>query len=145
MGWLFPASPRLIHCDFNVVRKILGYFSEFSILALVGLIFILSHSLPIVLAAGAIFGLGYGAYQSVDWALVADVLPSHKNYARDMGVWNISLSLPGVVAPVIGGPIIGSFVRSGHPIVGYQVLFAMAIVYCLIGTVAVRYVRGVKK
>ena len=125
-------------------RKRMVYFAG-GFMALVGLIFILSHSLPIVLAAGAIFGLGYGAYQSVDWALVADVLPSHKNYARDMGVWNISLSLPGVVAPVIGGPIIDSFVRSGHPIVGYQVLFAMAIVYCLIGTVAVRYVRGVKK
>ena len=125
-------------------RKRMVYLAG-GFMALVGLIFILSHSLPIVLAAGAIFGLGYGAYQSVDWALVADVLPSHKNYARDMGVWNISLSLPGVVAPVIGGPIIDSFVRSGHPIVGYQVLFAMAIVYCLIGTVAVRYVRGVKK
>ena len=125
-------------------RKRMVYLSG-GFMALVGLIFILSHSLPIVLAAGAIFGLGYGAYQSVDWALVADVLPSHKNYARDMGVWNISLSLPGVVAPVIGGPIIDSFTRSGHSLVGYQVLFAMAIVYCLIGTVAVRYVRGVKK
>ena len=76
---------------------------------------------------------------------MADVLPSHRDFARDMGVWNISLSLPGVVAPVIGGPIIDGFTRSGHPIVGYQVLFAIAIVYCLIGTVAVRYIRGVKK
>ena len=104
-------------------------------MALVGLIFIITQSLPIVLASGAIFGLGYGAYTSVDWALVADVLPSHKDYARDMGVWNISLSLPQVIAPVIGGPLLDSFTRAGQPILGFQLLFAMAIVYCLIGTV----------
>ena len=114
-------------------------------MALVGLIFIITQSLPIVLAAGAIFGIGYGAYVSVDWALVADVLPSHSNYARDMGVWNISLSLPQVIAPVIGGPLIDSFTRSGHPILGFQLLFAMAIAYCLIGTVTVRFIRGVKR
>jgi len=114
-------------------------------MALVGLIFIITHSLPLVLAAGGVFGLGYGAYLSVDWALVADVLPSHKDFARDMGVWNISLSLPQVIAPVVGGPLIDSFTRSGQPVLGFQLLFAMAIVYCLIGTVTVRYIRGVKR
>ena len=125
-------------------RKRIVYFAG-SFMALVGLVFVVVHSLAIALAAAAIFGLGYGAYQSVDWALVADVLPSQKNYARDMGVWNISLSLPQVVAPVIGGPIIDSFTRSGHPVAGYQVIFIMAIAYCLVGTVTVRYIRGVKR
>jgi len=125
-------------------RKRMVYIAG-GFMAVVGLIFIITQSLPIVLAAGAIFGLGYGAYVSVDWALVADVLPSHKNYARDMGVWNISLSLPQVIAPVIGGPLIDSFTRSGHPILGFQLLFAMSIAYCLIGTVTVRYIRGVKR
>jgi MFS family permease len=125
-------------------RKRMVYLSG-GFMALVGLIFIITHSLPIVLAAGAIFGLGYGAYTSVDWALVADVLPSHKNYARDMGVWNISLSLPQVIAPVIGGPLIDTFTKAGNPVLGYQVIFGLAIVYCLIGTVTVRYIRGVKK
>jgi len=125
-------------------RKRMVYISG-SFMALVGLIFIVTQSLPLVLAAGAIFGIGYGAYVSVDWALVADVLPSHKNYARDMGIWNISLSLPQVIAPIVGGPLIDSFTRSGHPILGFQLLFAMSIAYCLIGTVTVRYIRGVKK
>lgn len=125
-------------------RKRMVYVSG-GFMALVGLIFVVTHSLPIVLAAGAIFGLGYGAYQSVDWALVADVLPSEKSFARDMGVWNIALSLPQVIAPVIGGPIIDGFTRSGHSLLGYQVLFMMAIAYCLIGTGTVRYIRGVKR
>lgn len=125
-------------------RKRMVYIAG-GFMAVVGLIFIITQSLPIVLAAGAIFGIGYGAYVSVDWALVADVLPSHSNYARDMGVWNISLSLPQVIAPVIGGPLIDSFTRSGHPVLGFQLLFAMSIAYCLIGTVTVRYIRGVKR
>lgn len=125
-------------------RKRIVYISG-TFMALVGLIFIVTQSLPIVLAAGAIFGLGYGAYVSVDWALVADVLPSHHNYARDMGVWNISLSIPQVIAPVIGGPLLDSFTHSGHPVLGFQILFAMSIAYCIIGTITVRFIRGVKR
>jgi MFS family permease len=125
-------------------RKRMVYLSG-GLMSVVGFIFIITHSLPIVLAAGAIFGLGYGAYSSVDWALVADVLPSQRDYARDMGIWNIALSLPQVIAPVLGGPLIDSFTRSGNPTLGFQLLFAMAIVYCVIGTVTVRYIRGVKK
>lgn len=127
----------------RIGRKRMVYIAG-CFMALVGLIFIVTQSLPIVLAAGAIFGLGYGAYVSVDWALVADVLPSYHNYARDMGIWNISLSLPQVIAPVIGGPLIDAFTRAHHPVLGYQLLFGMAVVYCLLGTIAVRYIRGVK-
>jgi len=125
-------------------RKRMVYLSG-GFMSLVGFIFIVTHSLPLVIAAGGIFGLGYGAYQSVDWALVADVLPSHHNYARDMGVWNISLSLPQVIAPILGGPLTDSFTRSGQPVLGFQLLFAMAIVFCILGTVTVRYIRGVKR
>ena len=101
-----------------------------------------THALPIIYAAGALFGVGAGAYQSVDWALVADVLPSYKHYARDMGIWNISLSLPQVIAPVIGGPLIDAFTQRGMPALGFQVLFAIAVVYCLVGTITVRYIQG---
>jgi Na+/melibiose symporter-like transporter len=125
-------------------RKRMVYISG-GFMSLVGFIFIVTHSLTLVIAAGAIFGLGYGAYQSVDWALVADVLPSHRNYARDMGIWNISLSLPQVIAPVLGGPLTDSFTRSGQAVLGYQLLFAMAIAFCILGTVTVRYIRGVKR
>jgi len=125
-------------------RKRMVYISG-GFMAFVGLIFIVTQSLPLVLAAGAIFGLGYGAYTSVDWALVADVLPSHKNFARDMGIWNISLSLPQVIAPVFGGFVIDDFTHAGNPVLGFQLLFAMSIAYCLIGTVTVRFIRGVKQ
>ncbi|GCE21417.1 MFS transporter [Dictyobacter kobayashii] len=123
-------------------RKRLVYISG-ALMAVVGVVFVLTHSLPLVLAAGAVFGLGYGAYQSVDWALVADTLPSKRNYARDMGVWNVALSLSQVIAPVLGGPLLDTFARAGQPVLGYQVLFGMSIVYCAIGTITVRFIRGV--
>ncbi|GCE26864.1 hypothetical protein KDA_23480 [Dictyobacter alpinus] len=125
-------------------RKPMVYLSG-SFMAVVGLVFVVTHSLLIVMIAGAVFGLGYGAYQSVDWALVADTLPSKQNFARDMGVWNISLAVPQIIAPVLGGPLIDSFARSGHPVQGYQILFVMAIIYCILGTVTIRYIRGVKR
>jgi Na+/melibiose symporter-like transporter len=124
-------------------RKRMIYLAG-GLMGVVGLVFILDHMLVVVLAAGAIFGLGYGIYQSVDWALVADVLPSHRHYARDMGVWNISLSLPQVIAPVIGGPLIDAFTSNGQTVLGYQILFGLAIIYCLLGTVTIRYIRAVK-
>jgi Na+/melibiose symporter-like transporter len=132
-GWL---SDRL-------GRKRIVYISG-GLMALVGLVFVVTHVLSLIIAAGAIFGLGYGAYQSVDWALVADVLPSQSNFARDMGIWNISLSLPQIIAPVLGGPLIDSFTRQGRPELGFQLLFAFAVIYCVLSTVAVRYIRGVK-
>ncbi|MBA2395360.1 MAG: MFS transporter [Ktedonobacteraceae bacterium] len=125
-------------------RKRLVYLSG-AFMLVVGVIFVFTHSFVIVMVAGMLFGLGYGAYQSVDWALVADVLPSEKHYARDMGIWNIALSLPQVIAPVLGGPLIDNFTRSGHPIIGYQLLFAMAIIYCLLGTVTVRFIKSVRR
>ncbi len=124
-------------------RKLMVYLSG-ACMGLVGLVFVLTHSLPLVITAGAVFGLGYGAYQSVDWALVADVLPSQRDYARDMGVWSISLAVPQIIAPVLGGPLIDTFTRNGQTVLGYQLLFIMAIVYCVLGTVTVRYIRGVR-
>lgn len=36
-------------------------------------------------------GVGYGAYQAVDWALALDVLPKGSNIAKDMGVWHVAM------------------------------------------------------
>ncbi|GER92241.1 hypothetical protein KDW_64030 [Dictyobacter vulcani] len=125
-------------------RKRLVYIAG-GLMTVVGCVFVVTHQLPLLLAAGAIFGLGYGAYQSVDWALVADTLPSKSNYARDMGVWNVALSLAQIVAPVIGGPLVDSFTHAGQPVLGYQVLFSVSIIFCLLGTITVRFIRGVKR
>ena len=124
-------------------RKRMVYISG-GFLVLVGVILMIIQSLPLVLASGAAFGIGYGAYTSVDWALVADVLPSRKHYARDMGIWNISLSLPQVIAPVIGGLLIDHFTRAGNSLLGFKLLSAFTITCCLLGTVTIHFIRSVK-
>jgi ABC-type sugar transport system permease subunit len=64
--------------------------------------FLFTHNLAAVFAVGVVYGLGYGAYNSVDNALWVDVLPDKDNAAaKDMGLWQISNVLPQCIAPVI--------------------------------------------
>jgi len=100
--------------------------------------------LPGLVLCGVFFGGGYGAYQSVDWALVADVLPSREAFAKDMGLWNVALSLPQVIAPVIGSTLVMTFAQQGLPLRGYQLVFTIATMCCFLGTVATRFIRGKK-
>ena len=74
-------------------RKLMVYISG-GIMGVVGLIFVFFHSFVLAVLMGVVFGLGYGAYESVDWALASDVLPSMDDYAKDMGVWHVAMVLP---------------------------------------------------
>jgi MFS family permease len=134
-------------------RKRMVYLSG-GLMTVVAVIFILlnflvtssalsqGRGIMIAQVGGAIFGLGYGAYLSVDWALVADVLPSKERYARDMGIWNIALTMPQVIAFVIGSVLLSLAIPIAFR---YTVLFLAFMIYCLAGTVAVRYVKGVRR
>jgi MFS family permease len=130
-------------------RKRMVYVSG-GFMALVGAAFLLaphlvaSDLLTLAYVAGAVFGLGYGTYVSVDWALVADVLPSETTYARDMGVWNIGQSVPQVLAVVFGAWLLALGARLGSEQLGYEFLFAAFIAFCLLGTVTVRNIRGAR-
>lgn len=134
----------------RIGRKRMVYLSG-TFMAVVGFAFILApyvapaSVLPISYVAAAIFGLGFGAYVSVDWALVADVLPSQDNFARDMGVWNIGLTLPQVLALVFGSRLIELGASTGHPQLGFTFLFTGFVVFCALGTVTVRNIRGVAR
>jgi MFS family permease len=47
------------------------------------------------------YGLGFGLYTTIDTALVAQILPSRNNTARDLGVMNLTNTLPAILAPVL--------------------------------------------
>lgn len=79
------------------------------LIAVMSLAFIFTRSFTEVLAAGSLFGLGFGAYTSVDWALGTDVLPDKKHAAKDMAVWHIAMTLPQTLAAPIAGFMIASF------------------------------------
>lgn len=128
-------------------RKLMVYISG-GLQGLVVLVFMFNRGFETAVIMGIVFGLGYGAYQAVDWALASDVLPSQDDYARDMGVWHIAFTLPQVLAVPIGGLLLDTFQAigraGGQPHLGYTVLFVLAFVYFLLGTVLVRQVKGVR-
>ncbi|WP_158079267.1 MFS transporter [Actinomadura sp. CNU-125] len=49
---------------------------------------------PSALAGAVLLGAGYGAFLSVDQALVTDVLPDRRSRARDLGVVNAAQNVP---------------------------------------------------
>lgn len=100
-----------------------------------------SFGLPYVGIAGlaVIFGLGYGAFSSADWALVADVLPDDADFAKDMGIWQSAIALPQVFNGFFGALIDSQNARSANS--GYTMVFVFAAVFFLIGSFLVRYVR----
>lgn len=70
-----------------------------------------------------LFGVGFGGVFSTGWALAMDSIPKMRDVARDLGLWGIASNLPNVVAPLVGGWMIGFFhgTRSG-----YEAVFALA-------------------
>lgn len=83
-----------------------------------------------------ISGFGFGMFQAVDTALMSQVLPSAKNFAKDLGVVNIAATLPQTFAPGVAGAIVLAF--------GYGALFPIAIVLSVLGAVSVWFIKSVK-
>ena len=90
---------------------------------------------------GLLFGLGYGAYLSVDWALAIDSLPSRATSARDLGVFTVSSNLPALVAPLLGGLVILGAGWLGAPGLAYRAIFTLAAVSLVVGMLVVRRIR----
>lgn len=132
----------------RVGRKAMVYISG-ALQALTAIILIPFHDFTLTVMVGIVFGLGFGAYQSVDWALASDVLPS-EDYAKDMGVWHVSQVLPQMIATPFAGFFLDAFQRVGkqptvnQPTLGYTVIFLMAVVYFVLGTVFVSKIRKVR-
>jgi MFS family permease len=91
---------------------------------------------PVVIAAAAIMGLGFGVYLSVDAALVTQVLPSAAARAKDLGLINIANTGPQVVAPAIAAPLVSE-------LGGYRALYLSVAVITVLGSMFVRRIRSV--
>ncbi|WP_069801702.1 MFS transporter [Thermogemmatispora onikobensis] len=123
-------------------RKGLVYLSG-AMMAIVCLVFIFFQTQYGALIAGLIFGIGFGAYTSVDWALTTDVLPPTNEAGKFMGFWSMMGILPQVIGTAIGGVIL-QLLQSLPNHLGYTVLFAVTTLYFAIGTLAIKQVRGAR-
>jgi Na+/melibiose symporter-like transporter len=123
-------------------RKPMVYLSG-GIMAVVSAIFIavtFFPSIQFMWTLAVFFGLGYGAYQAVDWALAVDVLPAGEDAAKDMGIWHVAIVLPQILAPFITGMTLSAF-KGQSLLAGYTVVFALTAVWFVLGTVFVRQIR----
>ena len=127
-------------------RKIFVYISS-GLQAAVSavLLFTLVTDLPTLYILGVLFGLGFGAYQAVDWALACDVLPDRDNAAaKDMALFHVSFTLPQVFGPALAGQLLYHLNQSPGANFGYRVVFATAAIWFVLSLVFVRNIKGVR-
>ena len=105
--------------------------------ALACAVLVLAPSWPSALVAGLLLGAGYGAYTSVDQALVTQVLPDARTVAGDLGVMNVAAVAPQAIAPLLAGLVIAE-------LGGYDVLFGLAGVVTVLGALSVARIRTVR-
>jgi MFS family permease len=82
----------------RVGRKPLIYISGLVII-LVYIEFMFVSTQAAVLMGGALYGIGNGAYLSVDYALACDALPSKENAAKFLGIWGVAAFIGTMVRP----------------------------------------------
>ncbi len=126
-------------------RKIFVYLAG-AAQSFVALVFIAFYpkSLPLVYALGVAYGVGYGLYFAVDWALACDTLPDKTKSAKDMGLFHIALTLPQAFLPLFGGALIDYLNKHMAANSGYRVVFSSAVVFLFIGTVLVSRIKSVR-
>ncbi|MGH2497216.1 MAG: MFS transporter [Ktedonobacteraceae bacterium] len=90
---------------------------------------------------GILFGLGYGVYMSVDWALSIDALPSLEHAGKDLGLWDSSVTLPAIIAPLLGSLILNVAEHFGQTELGYRLVFAVAATFLVVAAICVLFVR----
>src|SRR2546430_389694 len=153
-GAIIPSMIGGVLSDRTGRRKLFVYISSAMQAVVVSvLLFGLVRSLTLLYVLGILYGIGYGAYYAVDWALACDVLPNREEAAgRDMALWHVSFTLPQVLAPAIlagflhflnepGHQLLG--VSSGHDL-GFRFIFGSAALWFILGTVMVSRIRGVR-
>jgi len=143
-------SLTLVYLVFTVIATYAGgYLSDRSgrrrffvavaagLQAVAGLLLALAPSMDAAMIAAGFLGAGYGAFMSVDQALVTHVLPNADDRAKDLGIMNIGAAGPQALAPLLASVIITS-------LGGYSVLFLVSALTTLLGAVSVYRIRSVR-
>jgi len=153
-GAVIPSIVGGVLSDRTGRRKLFIYLSSGLQAAVVSvLLFGLIRSLTVLYVLGILYGIGYGAYYAVDWALACDVLPDRERAAgRDMALWHVAFTLPQVLAPAILAGFLHYLNEPGHQLIGvvtgqdlgFRFIFGSAALWFILGTVMVSRIRGVR-
>jgi MFS family permease len=99
----------------------------------------IAPGLPVAELGIILVGIGAGAFLSVDWALMTDIIPKASS-GRYMGMSNVATASAGAFALIIGGPVIdivGGKEQSGS---GPRTAMAIAVGLFLVAAVLLRQV-----
>ena len=123
-------------------RKIIVYISAL-IFIISFLCLTLASSFTSALLISALFGLAYGPFLSIEFAMAMDVLVSKADYGRDLSLWHNALVLPQLLATPIAGWLrdVGEAQGKG---LGYNLIWTMCIVYVILGVGVTRKIQGVQ-
>ena len=94
-------------------------------------LFIAAHGFAGVIAATLLAGVGWGVFLVADWAIACRVLPAGA-MAVAMGVWNLAVVLPQIIAPALTNVVLEHFALTGGS-VAPRVAFALALGETLVG------------
>lgn len=119
-------------------RRKLFAFGAAAVIAASMVVFSMSPSWPVLVAAYVVFGAGAGCFCAVDIALVTQVLPSQRDAGKDLGVINLANTLPQALAPALAVWSLGPSHQN------FQVFFLMAAGLALAGGMAILPIRGVR-
>jgi MFS family permease len=126
-----------------VGRKPVIYAS--AVMGAVGMALLALAPVPEVVIVGiGIVGLASGAFLSVDWALMTDIIPKASS-GRYMGISNVATATSGIVATMTGGVLMDNV----NHLLGYgqgpRYAFALAVGYFVLGAILLRPVVEPKR
>jgi MFS family permease len=99
----------------------------------------------LITVAGAIIGMGIGAFITVSWALATEIVPSNES-ARYLGIANIATCIGSGVARLLGGVLIDPINKAlGSSSMGYQSLFVLATICFLASALVILPLPNKKK
>ncbi|MFD9669394.1 MFS transporter [Rhodococcus sp. NPDC059968] len=90
-----------------------------------------------IMLSQVLVGIGGGIFFAVDMAVMTEVLPNKADAAKDLGVMNIAVVLPQVLAPTVAVFILGGTDN-------YVLFFVVTAVVSLCGTFTVPRIRGIR-
>jgi len=101
---------------------------------------LISPTVQGMLLYGAIIGIGYGAFMSVDLALMTQVLPNKEgsDTGKDLGILTTAVNIPQILSPVLAAWLLSMTENN------YQILFVVALVFVTSGAFFVWFIRSVR-
>jgi Na+/melibiose symporter-like transporter len=106
----------------------------------VGLLLFFATSYPVIMLAGGLLGISFGAFMSTNWALATDLVARGEE-ARYLGLTNLATAGGGALGRLIG-PII-DWVNAYSPGWGYSAMFIICFICFVAGSLLLMKIRGI--